>query len=164
MPIFDLSADDNRNHTAAICFSSGTSGKPKGVELTHFNLLSSIAGIRWSDPVFYSSENRAAFFAPLCHIYGLNTVGLMGVWLGSYTILMKKYVLDDLLRLSAACGANTLRIVPPIAVAMAKHQNLGQYDLQNIKFIMCSGAALQQEVIRILLSRFKEADIFQGYG
>jgi long-subunit acyl-CoA synthetase (AMP-forming) len=71
LPIFDLSQGDNRNHTAFVCFSSGTSGKPKGVELTHYSLIASLAGIRASDPAFYNSENRGGFFAPLCHVYGL---------------------------------------------------------------------------------------------
>jgi len=69
-PVFDLSKGDNREHTAVVCFSSGTLGKPKGVELTHYNLIASLAGIRSSDPSFYNSENRGVFFAPLCHIYG----------------------------------------------------------------------------------------------
>ncbi|CAO2648201.1 Nn.00g074680.m01.CDS01 [Neocucurbitaria sp. VM-36] len=164
LPAFDLSASDNREHTAAICFSSGTSGKPKGVELSHHNLIASLAGIRYTDPAFYNSRGRGVFFAPLCHIYGLNTVALMGVWLGSYTMLMKKYSLDELLRLSSVCKANTLRIVPSIALAMMKVATLDVHDLRDIKFIMCSGAALQPEIIQVLQKKFNQAPIFQGYG
>ena len=147
--------------------------------LTHYNLISSLGGIRCSDPAFYNSESRGVFFAPLCHIYGklsasiystllialgLNTVGLMGVWLGSYTMLMRQYKLDGLLKLSAEAKANTLRIVPPIALAMTKNDTFGSYDLSGIKFIMCSGAALQTSVIRALQKKFNGAPIFQGYG
>ncbi|KAF2025801.1 acyl-CoA synthetases/AMP-acid ligases II [Setomelanomma holmii] len=164
LPIFDLSTSDNREQTAAICFSSGTSGKPKGVELSHHNLISSLAGIRSSDPAFYNSQGRCVFFAPLCHIYGLNTVGLMGIWLGSYTMLMKKYSLDNLLRLSSRCRANILQIVPPITLALTKVPTLDIYNLSEIRYIMCSGAALQPEVIQILQKRFNQAPIFQGYG
>lgn len=95
---------------------------------------------------------------------GLNTVGLMGVWLGSYTMLMKKYTLEDLLRLSSACRANILRIVPPIALAMAKSESLSTHYLDEIRFIMCSGAALQPQVVQTLQKRFNQAPIFQGYG
>ena len=70
LPIFDLSERDNREFTAVVCFSSGTSGKPKAVELTHCNLIASLAGIRSTDPTFYHSGIRGVFFAPLCHIYG----------------------------------------------------------------------------------------------
>ncbi|KAF1844971.1 acetyl-CoA synthetase-like protein [Cucurbitaria berberidis CBS 394.84] len=164
LSVFDLSFSDSREHTPAICFSSGTSGKPKGVELSHHNLISSLAGIRSTDPAFNNSDSRSIFFAPLCHIYGLNTVGLMGVWLGSYTMLMKKYSLDKLLELASTYEANTLRIVPSIALAMTKTAKLDVYDLTSIKFIMCSGAALQPEVIQVLYKRFNHAPIFQGYG
>ncbi|KAF2794516.1 acyl-CoA synthetases/AMP-acid ligases II [Melanomma pulvis-pyrius CBS 109.77] len=164
LPIFDLSLGDNRNHTAAICFSSGTSGNPKGVELSHYNLIASLGGIRSTDPAFYNSESRCVFFAPLCHIYGLNTVGLMGIWLGAYTMLMKKYDLNELLKLSTSCKANTLRIVPSIALAMTKALTLNTHDLSSIKFIMCSGASLQQDVIKSLQKKFNQAPIFQGYG
>ncbi|KAJ4369566.1 4-coumarate--CoA ligase 1 [Neocucurbitaria cava] len=95
---------------------------------------------------------------------GLNVVGLLSVWLGSYTKLMKKYSLDQLLRLSSLCMANTLRIVPSIALAMTKTEMLDDYDLRNIKFIMCAGAALQPEVIQVLQKQFNQAPIFQGYG
>ena len=71
LPVFDLSNRDNKDVTAFVCFSSGTSGKPKGVELTHYNMIASIAGTRSTDPTFYNSETRGVFFAPLCHIYGL---------------------------------------------------------------------------------------------
>jgi 4-coumarate--CoA ligase len=91
-------------------------------------------------------------------------VGLMGVWLGTYTMLMKKYSLDALLKLSAHHKATTLRLVPPIALAMMKADSLGSYDLSSIKFIMCSGAALQQNVIEALQRRMNKAPIFQGYG
>ena len=70
LPVFDLSNLDGREHTAVVCFSSGTSGNTKAVELSHHNLISSLGGIRSSDPMFYNSESREVFFAPLCHIYG----------------------------------------------------------------------------------------------
>jgi 4-coumarate--CoA ligase len=66
--------------------------------------------------------------------------------------------------LSAKIQANTLRIVPPIAFAMAKSSNIEQFDLSSVKYIMCSGAALQEEVIKTLQKRFNKAPIFQGYG
>ncbi|KAF4625843.1 hypothetical protein G7Y89_g12318 [Cudoniella acicularis] len=164
LPVFDLTHQDNRNHTACICFSSGTSGKPKGVELTHYSLIASLAGIRASDPAFYNSENRGVFFAPLCHIYGLNTVALMSAWLGAYVMLMRKYTLPRLLELSSQAQANTLRIVPPIAFAMSKGTEMEKWNLGSVKWIMCSGAALKEEVIEALHKRFKGAPIFQGYG
>jgi 4-coumarate--CoA ligase len=88
----------------------------------------------------------------------------MSAWLGAYVMLMKKYTLDNLLKLSSRIQANTLRIVPPIAFAMTKSSNLEEHDLSSVKYIMCSGAALQKDVIDELQKRLNKAPIFQGYG
>lgn len=70
LPPFDLTDKDSREHTAVVCFSSGTSGKAKGVELSHYNLVASMLGIRATEPFYWSAGIRGVFFAPLCHIYG----------------------------------------------------------------------------------------------
>jgi acyl-coenzyme A synthetase/AMP-(fatty) acid ligase len=88
----------------------------------------------------------------------------MSAWLGAYVMLMKKYTLDDLLHLSSRIKANTLRIVPPIAFAMTKSSKLEEYDLNSVKYIMCSGAALKEDVIDELQKRLNKSPIFQGYG
>lgn len=70
LPAFDLSQRDSREHTAVVCFSSGTSGKAKGVELSHYNLIASMLAIRATEPFYWTASIRGVFFAPLCHIYG----------------------------------------------------------------------------------------------
>jgi long-subunit acyl-CoA synthetase (AMP-forming) len=70
LPAFDLSQRDSRDFTAAVCFSSGTSGKAKGVEISHYNFIATLLSARASTPPLYSGDIRGVFFAPLCHIYG----------------------------------------------------------------------------------------------
>ncbi|KAF2476710.1 acyl-CoA synthetases/AMP-acid ligases II [Lindgomyces ingoldianus] len=161
---FDLSSRDSRDHTAVVCFSSGTSGKAKGVELSHYNLVASILDLRATDPNYWNGSIRGVFFAPLCHIYGLMTVALMGTWLGSYTMLMKRYTLDTFLELSAKSNVTALRILPTIAVAIAKQQTFNLSRLNCVKYIMCSGAALPPAIITFFHQHFPSAPIFQGYG
>jgi 4-coumarate--CoA ligase len=88
----------------------------------------------------------------------------MSVWLGAYNMLQKRYALEAFLRLSADTKANTLRIVPPIALQMAQMDKLGDLGLENVKFILCSGAALEKGVIETLQGKLGRAPIFQGYG
>lgn len=165
--VYDLSLSDNRDITAIICFGSGTSGKPKGVELSHHSIIASLACLRVSDLVFLSSESRSVFFAPICHIFGqcslaftlladrtrktktliptgLQTPNFMTPYLAIYTMMMKQFVLEDFLRLSSAKRATTMGMSPTIALAMAKRPTLKDYDLSNVKHILCSGAALQE--------------------
>jgi len=79
-------------------------------------------------------------------------------------MLMKKYTLDGLLQLSSDVHANTMRIVPPIAFAMSKSKAIENFDPGSVKYIMCSGAALQEEIIASLQTKLNKAPIFQGYG
>lgn len=79
-------------------------------------------------------------------------------------MLMKKFTLDAYLDLSSRCKANNLRIVPSIALAMAKHKDLDKYDLSSVRSIMCTGAALPSEVSSALDAKMNGAPIFQGYG
>ncbi|OCL10040.1 amp dependent CoA ligase, partial [Glonium stellatum] len=160
LPALNLSNRGSRDCTAVVCFNLGTTGKPKGVELSHYNIVASMAGIRSTDPTFWNGNIRGVFFAPLCHI----CVALMGAWLGYYTMLMKQYSLKGLLKLSAQIEANALQILTSIAVAMTKDHGFDLSSLRKVKFIMCSGAILLPKIIEFLHKSFSSAPIFQGYG
>ncbi|KAF2110315.1 acyl-CoA synthetases/AMP-acid ligases II [Lophiotrema nucula] len=164
LPAFDLSTRDSRQHTACVCFSSGTSGKPKGVELSHYNLVASMLGIRATEAAYNNGNIRGVFFAPLCHIYGLMVVALLGSWLGYYTMTMKKFTLNSYLELSAKTEATALRILPTIAVGISKQTTFDLTRLRHVKFIMCSGAVLPMPTIEFFRRQFPQAPIMQGYG
>ncbi|KAF2440346.1 putative amp dependent CoA ligase [Karstenula rhodostoma CBS 690.94] len=170
LPAFDLSQRDSREHTAVVCFSSGTSGKAKGVELSHYNLVASMLSIRATEPSYWSASVRGVFFAPLCHIYGspphlgLVTVVLMGTWTGLYTMLQKTYTLPSYLSLSAQIRATALRILPTIAVQIAKQTAFDLSRLHTVKYIMCTGAVLPTPTIQHFRTHLPHAPIFQGYG
>jgi 4-coumarate--CoA ligase len=91
LPVFNLTQDDNRKHTAVVCFSSGTSSKPKGVELSHFNLIASLVGIRASDPVFYNRTTEECFF-PLCATYIVTFHSKSSI---SFEILLSLFLQDS---------------------------------------------------------------------
>ncbi|KAF9735111.1 phenylacetyl- ligase [Paraphaeosphaeria minitans] len=164
LPAFDLSQRDSREHTAVVCFSSGTSGKAKGVELSHYNLVASMLVIRATEPNYWSAGIRGVFFAPLCHIYGLVTVALMGTWVGLYTMLQKKYTVPSYLELSAHVNATALRILPTIAVQISKQTSFDLSRLHSVKYIMCTGAVLPTPTIKHFRKHLPNAPIFQGYG
>lgn len=95
---------------------------------------------------------------------GLMTVALMGVWLGAYNVLMKKYTLENFLELSAKIQATALRILPTIAVAISKQASFDLSRLSSVRFIMCSGAALPTPIIKFFRDSFPYSPIIQGYG
>jgi len=85
-------------------------------------------------------------------------------FLGVYTMIMKTFTLDGFLRLSSRTKADTLRIVPPVAFAMAKYAEFKDFNLTAVKYILCTGAALKDEIIQALHKILNDAPIFQGYG
>ena len=164
LPPLDLTGRDNRSLTAVVCFSSGTTGKGKGVELSHYNLLATMISCRISDPTTWNSSVRGVFFAPLCHIYGLVTIALMGAWLGNYTSLMERFELVEYVRTCARTKAHIMRILPTIAVSMSKLPEEHLRSLESVQFIMCSGAVLPSATIDFFHAKFPNAPLYQGYG
>ncbi|KUJ15292.1 acyl-CoA synthetases/AMP-acid ligases II [Mollisia scopiformis] len=149
--------------TAIIPFSSGTSGLPKAVQLSHYALIAILKCSRASDPEMCGREDRSVFFAPLGHIYGFNTV-LTSVWRGAYFILMRAFDLERFLRLSEEKKVTILGIVPVIANLMARRGVLDRYDLGGVRVVLCAAAVLEDEVVRRLRERLGGAPIVQGYG
>ncbi|KAL1611821.1 hypothetical protein SLS60_000041 [Paraconiothyrium brasiliense] len=135
-----------------------------GVEEGDVVCISSMLSVRTTEPHYWDASIRGVFFAPLCHIYGLVTVALMGTWIGLYTMLQKKYTLSSYLELSAQTKSNALRILPTIAVQISKQSSFDLSRLRNVKYIMCSGAVLPTPTIRHFQEHLPNAPIFQGYG
>jgi 4-coumarate--CoA ligase len=81
-----------------------------------------------------------------------------------YTMVMKSFVLDDFLHLCSKTRANTMRIFPTTALAISKMPRFDGFCLEDVRYILCSGAPLQNDVIRALHEKLNAAPIFQGYG
>ena len=91
-------------------------------------------------------------------------MALMGTYIGFYTMLQRFYTLPSFLDLSARIKANTLRILPTIAVAISKQTVFDLSRLASVKYIMCSGAVLPPSTIDFFHAHLPNAPIFQGYG
>ncbi|CAG9947993.1 unnamed protein product [Clonostachys rosea f. rosea IK726] len=162
---FDLSAKDNRTQPAAICFSSGTSGPPKGVVMSHHNLLAQIMAIRATNPFLHSSRNREVFFPSFAHVYGLVSAVLVPAWVGSYLEPMERFNYMQYLQRCSEIRATVLRLVPTAAVRMVKDPEVKRLDLTSVQAVMCSGAALSEETIRGLKDILgSTCGILNGYG
>jgi 4-coumarate--CoA ligase len=88
----------------------------------------------------------------------------MGAYVGCYTMLQKSFTLDSFLDLSVRIQANTLRILPTIAVAMSKQTSFNLSRLAAVKLILCTGAVLPRPTIDFFRAHIPNAAIFQGYG
>ncbi|XP_023526872.1 4-coumarate--CoA ligase 1-like isoform X2 [Cucurbita pepo subsp. pepo] len=162
MPTVEINPDD----VVALPYSSGTTGLPKGVMLTHRGLVTSVAQqVDGENPnLYYRNEDVILCVLPLFHIYSLNSVLLCGLRAGTTILIMPKFEIGSLLQLVQKFKVSIAPIVPPIVLAIAKSPDLDKYDLSSIRVIKCGGAPLGKELEDTVRTKFPKAVLGQGYG
>ncbi len=153
---FDPSA-----HLAVLPYSSGTTGRPKGVKLTHRNLVANLAQI---EPRMGVGRNDVVVAVlPFFHIYGMTVVLNQGLSVGAKLVTMPKFALDDFLGLIARERVTYAFIAPPLAVALAKHPLVDDYDTSSLRTMLSGAAPLDANLARTVADRLG-VRVRQGYG
>ncbi|XP_022948656.1 4-coumarate--CoA ligase 1-like isoform X2 [Cucurbita moschata] len=162
IPAVEISPDD----VVALPYSSGTTGLPKGVMLTHKGLVTSVAQqVDGENPnLYYRNDDVILCVLPLFHIYSLNSVLLCGLRAGATILIMPKFEIGSLLQLVEKYRVSIAPIVPPIVLAIAKSPDLEKYDLSSIRMIKSGGAPLGKELEDTVRAKFPKAVLGQGYG
>jgi acyl-CoA synthetase (AMP-forming)/AMP-acid ligase II len=152
---------DDAKDVAVLPYSSGTTGLPKGVRLTHRNLVANVEQCQVCFQV--QSGDKVVAFLPFFHIYG-QTV-LMNVYLatGGVVITMPRFDLGQFLTLCSRHATPTMFIAPPVAVALAKHPLVDQFDLSPVKRLVSGAAPLSGELAEAVTRR-TGVQARQGYG
>lgn len=152
---------DVADHVVALPYSSGTTGLPKGVMLTHQNLV--VNTDQSLLPVEVNTGELTVGFLPLFHIYGLQV--LMNIYLagGGGLITMPRFDLEQFLELVTKYKTPKIWIVPPVALALAKHPVVDQYDLSHVIQVNSAAAPLGGEVSDAIAARLG-TNATQGYG
>lgn len=150
----------------AMPFSSGTTGLPKGVILTHKSLITSVAQqVDGENPNLYMSEDDVVLcLLPLFHIFSLNSVMLCALRAGSGILLMQKFEIGALLELIQKHRVSIAAVVPPLVLALAKNPMVEKYDLKSVRVVLSGAAPLGKELEDTLRSRLPRAVLGQGYG
>lgn len=152
-----------QSDTAAILYSSGTTGTSKGVVLTHSNFISVISMMRWSVDVSSSQDDVFLCFIPMFHIYGLAFFGLGLVACGITSVVMHKFDFQAMLEAIQRHKVNNLPAVPPVILAMVKY-NGGEYDLSSLRRAGSGAAPLSKEITDGFRAKFPGVELRQGYG
>ncbi|WJX60109.1 4-coumarate--CoA ligase 3 [Trifolium repens] len=150
----------------ALPFSSGTTGLPKGVILTHKSLITGVAQqVDGENPNLYlTKEDVLLCVLPLFHIFALSTVLLCALRAGSAVLLMQKFEIGTLLGLIQKHKVTVAMVVPPLVLALAKNPIVAEFDLSSIRLVLSGAAPLGEELEEMLRNRIPQAVLGQGYG
>ncbi len=154
-------AIDPRADLAALPYSSGTTGLPKGVMLTHHNL---VANLCQCQPVWDVREDEVGIAVlPFFHIYGLTVLMALTLWQGATLVTMPRFDLEQFLTLLQDYRVTSAALVPPIMLTLAKHPLVDRFDLSALKFIGSGAAPLGAELEEACARRL-DCAVGQGYG
>ncbi len=152
---------DPAEDVVALPYSSGTTGLPKGVMLTHRNMVANI--LQMACVFGIREEDRCLGVLPFFHIYGMNAVMNVALHAGATIITMPRFDLIEFLRTLETHRITYASIVPPIVLALAKHPAVSDYDLSALRMLFSGAAPLSEHVAHAASTRLGCA-IAQGYG
>ncbi|KAM5346992.1 hypothetical protein ACJ41O_009997 [Fusarium nematophilum] len=154
---------------AYLCYSSGTSGLPKAVQITHHNVIANILQMTVQDGVGRKAagvDTQVQLgLLPLSHIYGLVPVAHYGVYNGDETVILPRFELKSLLNAVQKFKIEQLALVPPILIQILSNQDeCAKYDLSSVRFIFSGAAPLGKETMEDIWKIYPSWRICQGYG
>ncbi|HEX8846259.1 MAG TPA: 4-coumarate--CoA ligase family protein [Pyrinomonadaceae bacterium] len=150
-----------REDVVALPYSSGTTGLPKGVMLTHYNIVANLSQFDEHDRL--SERDTLLAILPFFHIYGMNVVLNAGLSKGATIITMPRFELEAFLGALERHKVTRAHLVPPIILALAKHPSVDRYDLSSLQLIMSGAAPLGADLTEACCRRLN-CLIKQGYG
>ncbi|KZT56519.1 acetyl-CoA synthetase-like protein [Calocera cornea HHB12733] len=153
------------NTTLFLPYSSGTSGLPKGVEITHFN-VNSLVTFSWAEEVYESDVVLAVL--PFFHIYGLTQLVMVNVFRGATTIILPRFDLNNFCTAIQKFRVTFVYVVPPILIVLATHPLVDKFDFSSLRLFVSGAAPLSADTAaraqNRLRARGSNVTVYQGYG
>jgi acyl-CoA synthetase (AMP-forming)/AMP-acid ligase II len=150
-----------REDVAALPYSSGTTGLPKGVMLTHHNIASNVKQGLATEQL--TSDAITLCVLPFFHIYGMTVLLSIGVALGATGIVMMRFDVEQMLHLVGKYRIANVYLAPPAILAMTNVPNLSRFDTSSLRVIQSGAAPLPPEIGERAKSIYG-CLVSQGYG
>lgn len=151
---------DAANDVVTLPYSSGTTGLPKGVMLTHRNLLANI--LQAASVTRIQTDDVTLAFLPFFHIYGMVVVMGLGLYAGATIVTMPRFDLEQCLQLTQRYRITYVYVVPPIFLAL-RSPLVDKYDVSSVRILFSGAAPLSADVAMQVAKRL-DCEVVQGYG
>ena len=171
VPSFDVLLDGDgdppdvavhpRDDVAAILYSSATTGLPKGVMLTHYNLVANVCQVQAAERM--DASEIVLGVMPLYHIYGFNVVMNLTLSVGATLVLLERVEVQSFLQTLETYGVTTAFLVPPLVRTLASHPLVDRYDLSRLRHVLSAAAPLP-EYAAVRCAERIQCEVKQGYG
>jgi acyl-CoA synthetase (AMP-forming)/AMP-acid ligase II len=149
---------------AALPYSSGTTGLPKGVMLSHVNLVANVYQLLGPNSVYLTGNDHILCFLPLYHIYGLNVILNPGLMQGATLVLMPRFQVQQLTALMIEEEITMMPLVPPAMNALCQAAEAGQFPRDHRVYWAKSGAAPLAPDLPRRFTALTNILVCQGYG
>ena len=154
---------DPKEDLALLQYTGGTTGKPKGVMLTHYNL---VTNVQMCTAWLHNLEKKQEVVLgvlPFFHVYGMTTVMNLSVMNGSKMILMPKFDAEEVLKTIQKLKPTLFPGAPTIYIGLLNHPNLEKYDLSSIEACISGSASLPVDVQQ-RFEKITGGRLVEGYG
>ncbi|KAE9587963.1 hypothetical protein Lal_00002791 [Lupinus albus] len=161
---FPTNNNVKQSDTAALLYSSGTTGVSKGVVLTHRNFIAASVMMGMDDELAGRMHDVYLCVLPMFHVFGLGVILYTQLQRGNCVVSLKRFEFELVLKTIEKYRVSHLWVVPPIIIALAKHGLVDKYDLKSLIHIGSGAAPLGKELMLECATRFPHATVCQGYG
>jgi acyl-CoA synthetase (AMP-forming)/AMP-acid ligase II len=155
-------AIDPGEDLAVLPYSSGTTGTPKGVMLTHRSIATNLAQLHALIPA--GPGDRVLAVLPFFHIYGLTALMNAPLRNGCTVVVLPRFDVEQFLSAIALHRVNALYVAPPIVLALAKHPAVAAHDLSSLEYIVSVAAPLDADLADACSRRLGLPPVLQAYG
>ncbi|KAH8817224.1 4-coumarate-CoA ligase 2 [Xylogone sp. PMI_703] len=161
---------DPRMDLAFLMYSSGTSGLPKGVRLSHYNIIANTLQITTVEAGVLSwngnndnGGDRVIAFLPFSHIYGLQTLVFQSFYTGFTLVVMDRFELEQFCKIVQHHRVTYAYVAPPVLLLLSKHPIVDKYNISSLRGMVSAAAPLTKELIQSVYSRL-HVPVKQGFG
>ncbi|CAM6007667.1 unnamed protein product [Sphagnum balticum] len=152
--------------TAALLYSSGTTGASKGVVITHKSFIAAqlIAADGINEFRDLPPQEVVLGLVPFFHVFGLALMGCADLRRGATVVVMSKFGIFEMLETIQKYRVTSVPVVPPIVLGLCRPGVMDAYDVSSVTNIACGAAPLSKELTERCAEKFPNATINQGYG